>query len=77
MVGRPQPPDMEVAVEVVGEGTRRVEVDPGAPVAALVDSLPASIHEVSVLVDGRPVPADRPIGEDLERVRVVRLVEGG
>lgn len=68
---------MEVAVEFAGEGTRRIEVDPGATVATLVEPLPASIHEVSVLVDGRPVPADEPIGEDLDRVRVVRLVEGG
>lgn len=68
---------MEVAVEFVGEGTRQIEVGPGATVADLVGPLSVSIHEVSVLVDGRPLPADEPIDDDLERVQVVRLVEGG
>jgi len=30
---------------------------------------------VSVLVDGRPVPEDRPV--DADRVEVLRLVKGG
>lgn len=68
---------MEVTVDVVGEGTRRLEVAPDDSVAALVEPLPVSIHEVAVLVDGRPVPADEQIGPDLDRVRVVRLVAGG
>lgn len=68
---------MEVTVDVVGEGTRRLEVAPEDTVAALVEPLSVSIHEVAVLVDGRPVPADEPIGPNLDRVRVVRLVAGG
>lgn len=68
---------MNVAVEFVGEGTRHIDVDPDATVADLVDPLPVSIHEVTVLVDGRPLPADEPIDENIERVQVVRLVEGG
>jgi len=68
---------MEVPVELVGEGTRTVAVPEDGTVAALVDPLPVSIHEVSVLVDGRQLPADAPIPPDAERVRVVRLIRGG
>jgi len=34
-----------------------------------------SPHEVSVLVDGRPVPEDQPV--EVDRVTVLRLVKGG
>jgi len=36
-----------------------------------------SRHEVSILVDGRPVPEDEPVAESIDRVRVVRVVAGG
>ncbi len=67
-----------VTVELVGDGTR--EIDPetlGADptYADLVRAVDYSPHEVSVLVDDRPVPEDRPI--DAEYVRVLRLVKGG
>ena len=65
---------MDVTVEVVGEGTREVSLDDPtyADVCAAVGYSP---HEVSVLVDGRPVPEDQPVETD--RVQVLRLVHGG
>jgi sulfur carrier protein len=67
--------DMEVTVEVVGEGEQAVDVEEGATYAALCRAVGYSPHEVSVLVDGRPVPEDRPV--EAARVRVLRLVRGG
>ena len=66
---------MHVTVSVVGEGTREVSVAEGDTYADLLSGLEYSPHEVSVLVDGRPVPADRPV--DADRVEVLRLVKGG
>lgn len=68
---------MNVQVELVGEETRSVGVDEGETYADLLAPFDVTVHEVSVLVDGRPVPEDRPVGTDVERVRVVRLVRGG
>ncbi|WP_415378554.1 ubiquitin-like small modifier protein SAMP2 [Halosimplex sp. TS25] len=66
---------MRVTVAVAGEDTREVEIDEGATYADLLDPLPYSAHEVSVLVDGRPVPEDAPVETDA--VEVLRLVKGG
>lgn len=66
---------MRVTVAVAGEDTREVEVDEDATYADLLDPLPYSAHEVSVLVDGRPVPEDAPVATD--EVEVLRLVKGG
>ncbi|PSQ02556.1 small archaeal modifier protein 2 [Halobacteriales archaeon QS_5_68_33] len=66
---------MHVTVSVVGEDTREVSVAEGDTYADLLAGLAYSPHEVSVLVDGRPVPADRPV--DADRVEVLRLVKGG
>jgi len=67
---------MSVTVELVGEETR--EVDPeGGTYADLLAPFEVSRHEVSVLVDGSPVPTDAPVEPDTERVRVVRLIKGG
>ncbi|MFB6088039.1 MAG: ubiquitin-like small modifier protein 2 [Haloarculaceae archaeon] len=66
---------MRVTVSVVGEDTREVTVDDGATYADLLDPLSYSTHEVSLLVDGRPVPADDPV--DADHVEVLRLVKGG
>jgi len=66
---------MEVTVEVVGEGAETVEVAPDATYADLVRAVGYSVHEVSVLVDGTPVPEDGPVEAD--RVRVLRLIRGG
>jgi sulfur carrier protein ThiS len=64
-----------VRAEVVGEGTRTLALDPDATYGDLLAALELSPHEATVLVDGTPVPEDRPV--DAERVRVLRLVKGG
>jgi sulfur carrier protein len=70
---------MQVTVEVVGEATREVDLETlsaetptYADLVALTDY---SIHEVSVLVDGTPVPEDQPVTAD--HVTVLRLIQGG
>ena len=66
---------MRVTVEVVGEETRDVDVGDDATYADLARAVGYSPHEVSVLVDDTPVPADQPV--DADRVRVLRLITGG
>jgi sulfur carrier protein len=66
---------MRVTVEVVGEDTREVDIGAEATYADLARAAGYSPHEVSVLVDGAPVPADQPV--DADRVRVLRLIKGG
>lgn len=66
---------MRVTVSVVGEETRHVDVAEGDSYADLLDPLEYSPHEVSVLVDGRPVPEDATVEAD--HVEVLRLVKGG
>ncbi|WP_224333163.1 ubiquitin-like small modifier protein SAMP2 [Haloprofundus halobius] len=66
---------MDVSVEIVGEGSREVAVADDATYADLVSAVDLSPHEVSVLVDGRPVPEDQPVEAD--RVKVLRLIKGG
>jgi sulfur carrier protein len=66
---------MRVTVAVAGEDTYEVEVDERATYADLLDPLPYGPHEVSVLVDGRPVPGDAAV--DADSVEVLRLVTGG
>ena len=62
---------------MAGDETRTVEVPEGATYADLVAPLDVSVHEVSVMVDDRTVPEDQPIADDVDTVRVVRLVQGG
>lgn len=66
---------MNVTVEVVGEGEEAVTVDDDATYADLARAVGYSPHEVSVLVDGTPVPEDEPVTE--ARVTVLRLIKGG
>jgi sulfur carrier protein len=66
---------MRVTVSVVGEDTREIEVPADATYADLLAPLEYGPHEVSVLVDGRPVPEDAAV--DAERVEILRLVKGG
>lgn len=70
---------MEVTVEIVGEGSRTVDLttlpDPEPTYADLVGAVGYSPHEVSVLVDDNPVPEDQPVETD--HVRVLRLIKGG
>jgi len=66
---------MDVTVEVAGEDTHELSVADDATYADLLGPLGLSPHEVSVLVDGSPVPIDQPV--DADRVEVVRLIKGG
>jgi len=66
-----------VTVELVGEGTCEVDPPEGATYADLLAPLDVSRHEVSIVVDGSPVPEDAPLEESVERVRVLRIIKGG
>ena len=66
-----------VTVEFVGEDTREVRVEPETTYGDLLAPFDVSRHEVSILVDGRPVPADQQIEDSVDHVRVVRLIRGG
>lgn len=66
---------MEVTVEVAGEQARDVNLDPDATYADLLAAVDRSRHEATVLVDGRPVPADAPV--EATDVTVLQLVKGG
>lgn len=66
---------MQVTVEVVGEETREVEVGDGGTYADVVRAVDLSPHEVSVLVDGAPVPEDQPV--EASELKVLRLIKGG
>ncbi|GAA0650384.1 ubiquitin-like small modifier protein SAMP2 [Salarchaeum japonicum] len=65
---------MHVTVEVVGDDTHEFDVS-DATYADLLDRVGLSPHEVSVMVDGRPVPEDQPVETD--SVKVLRLIRGG
>lgn len=67
---------MTVTVELAGEQSEEVDAA-GKTYADLLAPFDVSKHEVSVLVDGRPVPEDQPVGSDVDRVEVVRLIQGG
>ncbi|MFT4922161.1 MAG: sulfur carrier protein [Haloarculaceae archaeon] len=66
-----------VTVELVGGETHEMAVDGETTYADLLAPFDVSRHEVSLVVDGRPVPEDAPVEESVERVRVVRLIQGG
>ena len=65
---------MRVTVEVAGGDTHEVDLEEPT-YADCAKAVGYSPHEVSVLVDGRPVPEDQPVEAD--RVTVLRLVKGG
>lgn len=65
---------MRVTMDVVGGETHEFDVT-DETYADLVGALGFSVHEVAVLVDGRPVPEDQPATAD--RAEVLRLVSGG
>ncbi|WP_440766504.1 ubiquitin-like small modifier protein SAMP2 [Natronorubrum sp. DTA7] len=81
---------MRVTVDVKGEETHEIdleavasecpnddtEADGATPTyQELLREIDLSPHEVSVLVDGRPVPEDQPVESD--HVTVLRLIKGG
>lgn len=66
---------MQVTVEVVGEEVHQLSIPDDGDYAALVREVGYSPHEVTVLVDGAPVPEDAPVAAS--RVQVLRLIKGG
>ncbi|SEH17626.1 sulfur carrier protein [Natronorubrum sediminis] len=80
---------MHVTVDVKGEDTHEIDLETVSPRSTgatdteevtptyqdLLAELDLSPHEVSVLVDGRPVPEDQPV--ESESVTVLRLIKGG
>lgn len=69
-----------VTVDVKGEGVHELALEDVASgseptYADLLAAVELSPHEVTVLVDGRPVPEDQPVA--VERVTVLRLIKGG
>ena len=67
---------MSVTVELVGEGSHEIDAS-GKTYAELLEPFDVSKHEVSMLVDGRPVPEDQPVDGEIDQVRIVRLIQGG
>lgn len=65
---------MDVTVEVVG-GERYEFVVGNETYADLLGEIGLSPHEVSVMVDGRPVPENQPV--ESRDVTVLRLISGG
>lgn len=65
---------MDVTVDVVGGDSYEFAVA-DETYADLLAEIGLSPHEVSVLVDGRPVPEDQPV--ETAHVDVVRLIRGG
>ncbi|WP_254839408.1 ubiquitin-like small modifier protein SAMP2 [Natronomonas marina] len=66
---------MRVTCAVVGGDTHDLELDAEATYGDVLAAVGLSTQEASVLVDGSPVPEDRPV--DADSVRVLRLVKGG
>lgn len=66
---------MRVTCEVVGGDSHDLELDADATYGDVLAAVGLSTQEASVLVDGSPVPEDRPV--DADSVRVLRLIKGG
>jgi sulfur carrier protein len=66
---------MRVTVDVAGDDAREVHLDERATYADLARAVDLSPREVSVLVDGSPVPEDHPV--EAGEVRVLRPIRGG
>lgn len=66
-----------VTVALVGGGTCEIAVDGETAYADLLAPFDVSRHEVTVTVDGSPVPEDAPVDDSVERVEIIRLIRGG
>ncbi|MCU4751756.1 hypothetical protein OB919_07140 [Halobacteria archaeon AArc-curdl1] len=70
--------DPPITVDIKGEEVQELEREALGPDPTYADALAAvdlSPHEVSVLVDGRPVPEDQPL--EATELTVLRLIKGG
>jgi len=66
---------MPVTVEVVGSETQTCVVADDATYANLIRTAGYHPQETTILVDGTPVPGDATV--DTDRVRLLRLIQGG
>jgi sulfur carrier protein len=66
---------MRVTLDVAGGETHKLDAPEGATWADLLSEVGLSPHEVSVLVEGRPVPEDGT--PETTEATVLRLVQGG
>ena len=66
---------MQVTVEVVGRETQTCVVADDATYADLIRTAGYHPQETPILVDGTPVPGDATV--DTDRVRLLRLIQGG
>jgi sulfur carrier protein len=66
---------MRVTCEVVAGETHHLELPDDAVYGDVIRAVGLSEHEAAVLVDDSPVPEDAPV--TAERVRLLRLVQGG
>jgi len=69
--------EVEVEVTVVGEEPRTVSLPTDATYGDVVRAVGLRTGEATALVDGTPVPEDRPVDADAGPVRVLRLIRGG
>ncbi|ELY79007.1 ubiquitin-like small modifier protein 2 [Natrinema pallidum] len=68
--------ELEAVAGVAADGEATGDPTDATPTYAdLLREVELSPHEVSVLVDGRPVPEDQPVESD--HVTVLRLIKGG
>ncbi|AFO55734.1 MULTISPECIES: ubiquitin-like small modifier protein 2 [unclassified Natrinema] len=68
--------ELEAVTGVATDGEATGDPADATPTYAdLLREVELSPHEVSVLVDGRPVPEDQPVESD--HVTVLRLIKGG
>jgi len=66
-----------VTVELVGDETHEIAVDEETAYADLLAPFDVSPHEVTITVDGSPVPGDAPVDGSVDRVEIIRLIKGG
>lgn len=66
---------MRVSVDVVNGGEHEVSLGEESTYADVLGAVDLNVHEATVLVEGRPVPADAAV--ETESVQVLRLVAGG
>ena len=66
-----------VTVEFAGGETREMAADGATTYGDLLAPFDVSPHEVTLTVDGTPVPEDAPVADGVDCVRVVRLIKGG
>jgi sulfur carrier protein len=66
---------VQVVARVVAGESHELELSAEATYGDVVRAVGFNEHEVTVLVDDRPVPEDAPVETDTDRV--LRLVQGG